>query len=1013
MIPSSRYRLGCWLVAAILAAAVPAQAQYFGQNKVQYDDFEFEVLATEHFDVYYYPIEADAARTVARMAERWYERLSTLLQHDLSSRQPLVLYASHPEFEQTNVIEGLISEATGGVTEGGMRRVVLPLAASLGETDHVLGHELVHAFQYDILGRNIGYAPLWFIEGMAEYLSIGPRYPQTALWLRDAALEGQLPAVDDLYDPRYFPYRFGHALWAYVGGRWGDGAVASALHRMSEAAGGMGELQSLEMTTELDLEALSEAWHASIHETYGIPPRDPEAVEEAARERPEALLAERTGSGSMNVGPSLSPDGSRIAFLSERSRLSIEVYVADTETGQNVRRLTSTASDPHFESLQFLASAGSWAPDNRRLVLATVQRGRGALAIFDTQNGDVLENILHEERGEIFQPAWSPDGRSIVYAAQVGGFTDLYLHDLESGQTRRLTEDPFSDLQPTWSPDGREILFVSDRGTSSLDTLSFGPFGLAILDVESGDITTVDTGDRGQAINPQWSSDGNTIVYVSDRTGRPDLYRIPRNGGEPVALTSIATGVSGITPTSPALSVARDTGLTAYTVFNAGSYEIRLLEEPAATISPVTPPLGDLALLPPATREPSVVAAQLEDATRGLPSAQSTMVDPAAVTRGLSLIGIGQSLGASTGGPFGTYVNGGISMLFSDVLGNHLVPVSFGIDGGVEDLAGQVGYINRRHRWNWGLFAEHVPLRSGFVTAGNTVIDNQLVYVEQVQLLRETQTQFGAMLAYPFHRSLRVEFSAAARRIGFGREVQSYYYDPFSGVFLGRDEQELDGFEPLYLADASAALVGDSTAFGAVGPVMGRRFRLEVTPSFGDLRMTTTTLDVRQYAMPVQPLTFAVRALHVGRYGAGSEDQRLYPLFLGYSTLVRGYEPGSFESSECSVAADGSCPEFDRLSGSRILVFNGEARLPAGGFAGRLNYGPVPTELFAFFDAGVAWNKQERPSFADGTRPWVTSAGFGARVNAFGYLIAEFNLARALQRPEKGWQFVFNIRPAF
>src|SRR5690606_14617859 len=307
----------------------------------------------------------------------------------------------------------------------------------------------------------------------------------------------------------------------------------------------------------------------------------------------------------------------------------------------------------------------------------------------------------------------------------------------------------------------------------------------------------------------------------------------------------------------------------------------------------------------------------------------------------------------------------------------------------------------------------HVPLRSGFVTAGNTVIDNQLVYVEQVQLLRETQTQFGAMLAYPFHRSLRVEFSAAARRLGFGREVQSYYYDPFSGVFLGRDEQELDGFEPLYLADASAALVGDSTAFGAVGPVMGRRFRLEVTPSFGDLRMTTTTLDVRQYAMPVQPLTFAVRALHVGRYGAGSEDQRLYPLFLGYSTLVRGYEPGSFESSECSVAADGSCPEFDRLSGSRILVFNGEARLPAGGFAGRLNYGPVPTELFAFFDAGVAWNKQERPSFADGTRPWVTSAGFGARVNAFGYLIAEFNLARALQRPEKGWQFVFNIRPAF
>ena len=88
----------------------------------------------------------------------------------LSTRQPLVLYASHPEFEQTNVIEGQIDEGTGGVTEGLQRRIVLPIAASLKETDHVLGHELVHAFQYDILGQEAGPMPLWFIEGMAEYL---------------------------------------------------------------------------------------------------------------------------------------------------------------------------------------------------------------------------------------------------------------------------------------------------------------------------------------------------------------------------------------------------------------------------------------------------------------------------------------------------------------------------------------------------------------------------------------------------------------------------------------------------------------------------------------------------------------------------------------------------------------------------------------------------------------------------------------------------------------------------
>src|SRR5215212_6376871 len=132
------------------SVASSAEAQYFGRNKVQYQDFKFELLRTEHFDIYFYDEERASAARVGRMAERWYARLSQVFHHDIESRQPLVLYASHPDFEQTNVVGGAIGEGTGGVTEGLKRRVVLPLAATLGETDHVLGHELVHAFQYDI-----------------------------------------------------------------------------------------------------------------------------------------------------------------------------------------------------------------------------------------------------------------------------------------------------------------------------------------------------------------------------------------------------------------------------------------------------------------------------------------------------------------------------------------------------------------------------------------------------------------------------------------------------------------------------------------------------------------------------------------------------------------------------------------------------------------------------------------------------------------------------------------------
>lgn len=1008
-----RPALSVALTAAFLFILLPAisSAQYFGQNKVQYDEFDFEVLETEHFDIYYYPREAEAARMAAPMAERWYARLSSLLGHQLSSRQPVFFYASHPEFEQTNVIEGMISESVGGVTEGGRRRVVLPFGATLGETDHVLGHELVHAFQYDILGENIGRAPLWFIEGMAEYLSVGPRHAQTAMWLRDAALEGRVPRIVDLSNPNFFPYRFGHALWAYIGGRWGDAAVASILVRLAPGSGGLDAIRAIELTTKMEHAQLSAEWHASIYQMYDIAPRDPEADPGEDRQLPPALLAERNGSGAVNVGPSLSPDGSRVAFLSERSRLSIDLHVADTETGERVRRLTTTAVDPHFESLQFLASAGSWAPDNRRLAVGSVQRGRGTLAIFNTDNGDVIRNIPLDEPGEILQPAWSPDGETIAYVAQIGGFTDLYLHTLATGETRRLTDDAFADLQPAWSPDGRQIAFVTDRFSSRVDAFSYAHVDLAVMDVATAAVRRVETGLDGLATSPQWTSDASALVFVSEHTGRPDIYRVPVEGGRAVALTAEPTGVAGITPLSPALSVARSTGHMAYSVFVAGAYEVRLEPERDTPPASLTSPDTDLARLPP-SRESSDVARALADTTTGLAAAKGPSTRP--YTSGLSLVDIGQSVGGSFGGNFGTYVSGGIWMLFSDMLGNHLVPLTLGVNGEVRDIAAQTGYINRTSRWNWGVSVEHVPLRSGYVEADLDVIDGLPVYLERAEIWRETTSQVAAFVAYPFSRSTRIEFGTSLRRIGFSRERETFFYDAVTGRFLGRQEEDLGNLPALALADASAALVGDRTAFGAVGPVLGQRYRFEVAPTFGDLRMTAVTLDLRRYFMPWRPVTIAMRGLHAGRYGSGGEDERLFPLSIGYSTLVRGYDAYSFDASECTFASNSSCPEFDRLQGSRIAVFNGEVRIPVGGlFTGNLDYGPIPTEVFGFYDAGVAWTRDERPTLGNGTRSWVSSAGLGARVNVFGYMIAEFNLARPIDRPSQGWMFVFNMRPSF
>ncbi|HWB29277.1 MAG TPA: BamA/TamA family outer membrane protein [Vicinamibacterales bacterium] len=1010
----TRAACGAALALALLVSARPVSAQDFGRNKVQYDRFDFRVLQTEHFDLYYYPEEQRAVEQVARMAERWYTRLSAILEHQLSGRQPVILYASHPEFEQTNVVEGLIGEGTGGVTEGGQRRVVLPLAASLRDTDHVLGHELVHAFQYDILGINAESVPLWFIEGMAEYFSLGAKDAQTAMWLRDAAIENELPTIADLYNPRYFPYRFGQGLWAYVGGRWGDAAISRILHGLGgpRSAGAANPVDVIETVTGIKRDVLSQQWHDAIRETYRVTPRpkDEDSKDEPVPEG-QRLLGPRGDRGGLQVGPALSPDGSRIAFLSSKNRLAVDLYVADTATGTQAKQLTRSAVDPHFDSLQFLASAGSWAPDNERLAVATVRRGRAVLAIFDTDTGRVVREIPFTSRGEIFNPAWSPDGRRIAFSAQVDGFTNLYLYDFDSNAIEPLTDDAFADLQPSWSPDGRRLAFVTERFTSTIDSLEYGAYQIGLIDVADRRVTRFATSAGGDLTNPTWARDGRALYFVSTATGRPELYRqaIDGSGHDAVRVSDVVTGVAGVTPLSAAVATTGD--LVAFSMFRDSGYEIRLEHTPRER--PASGDVANLDVLPPVTRASSALAQAREEPRRGLPAAQTFPTRPYAPR--MSLVGVGQTIGVGAGGSsaFGTYVSGGISLLFSDVLGNHLVPTAFSVNGGVKDIAAQVGYINRTRRWNWGVFGERVPLLSGTIDDSFGELDGQPVLVETTSLLRQTSTQAGAMLAYPFNRSTRVEFSSSVSRITFGEEIERLIYDANTGQFIGRDTSSREALAPLHLVDVGAAIVRDTSAFGAVGPILGQRLRIEADPTWGDLRLVNVTADLRQYAMPIRPVTFAARLLHVGRYGGSSEDERLWPLFVGYSTLVRGYDPNSFDARDCTPTPDGSCPELIRLTGSRMVVFNGEARVPVGGlFTGGLDYGPVPVELFGFFDAGAAWTRDQQLSLGDVGR-WVRSVGAGARVNVFGYLIAEFNAARPLDRKGRGWMYVFNLRPSF
>ncbi len=467
----------------IVGSASTTSAQYFGRNKVQYKKLNFQVLKTEHFDIYFYPAEREGIEIAARMAERWHARLQRILAHELRGRQPLVLYASHPDFEQTNTIAGEIGEGTGGVTEPLRRRIVLPMGGPLADTDHVIGHELVHAFQFDITsgpGMAPGQTgaerlPLWFIEGMAEYLSLGPIDPNTAMWLRDAVRPGddkqkekeKLPTIDDLDNPKYFPYRWGQAFWAYVAGRFGDDVV----RRMLSVGAAAGDAHvAIEKVLGVNAKELSADWHESIRRTY--------APTFASTTPPSAvgrMVIEGKGLGAdLNVGPAISPDGRWIAFLSTRSVFSTDLFVADASTGRIVHKLTSTATNPHFSSIQFIYSAGAWDAASQHIAIATVVSGRPALAVFDAQSGSKQREIGIAELDEIFNPTWAPDGHAIAFTGMTRGLTALFVYDLTTSKLRRLTTDAYADLQPAWSPDGRRIAFATDRFSSDLRSLDIG-----------------------------------------------------------------------------------------------------------------------------------------------------------------------------------------------------------------------------------------------------------------------------------------------------------------------------------------------------------------------------------------------------------------------------------------------------------------------------------------------------------------------------------------------------------
>ena len=469
-------------VAAILLFTTGLQAQYFGKNKPRYHKLEYEVLETPHFEIYHYLKNKDVLERFADDAENWYTLHRAILQDSFISRNPILLYNDHADFQMTYAIGSHLGVGSGGVTESLKNRVVMPLAFTHQQTHHVVGHELVHAFQYGLVHsdpelsmRDLSNIPLWMVEGLAEYLSIGNVDAQTAMWMRAAVASKDVPTIKDLNSYKYFPYRYGHAFWAFVTGTYGDAVVrplfvATARHGLEK---------SIELILGIPQEELSEQFATALKDQY-TPYLEGLDAEAAGR----TIISDKN-SGSMNVSPSMSPNGRYIVFASEVNVFTMDLYLA-TASGKVLKKLTTLTRDGHLDDLAFIESAGTWSRNSKEFAFVAFKDGRNVIVIKEVETGKTEDIIDIEHIPAISNPVWSPDGKQIVFTGMVDGQTDLYSYALRSGRVRQLTDDIYAEIHPNFNKEGTHVVFATDE-YSILEGRTNGKLkmGLAVMNLEA------------------------------------------------------------------------------------------------------------------------------------------------------------------------------------------------------------------------------------------------------------------------------------------------------------------------------------------------------------------------------------------------------------------------------------------------------------------------------------------------------------------------------------------------
>jgi Tol biopolymer transport system component len=951
------------LVAISVLGFVPAAAQYsyFGENKVQTRDYQYQNYETEHFRVLFYPGGEGLAEFAAKSAEEYYAQTSKDLGVDIEGKIPLVIYLSPGQFSETNVITDVIDEGVGGFSELIKNRIVIPFDGSYNDLHHVIGHELTHIFEFQMYYRSrlaslLGAiddlnVPLWVTEGFAEFQS-GWVNVSSDDFMRDLVINNRLVSLENLSDVMgYLVYREGESFFRYVEERYGRKKVYEFMHALQSKRSLDGAFASVFGVT---IKRFDKDWQDYLRVKYW-----PQVVKIENFGRLAKRLTNHVDDGSVyNTAPAISPSGTKIVMISDRLEY-VDVYVISAFDGRVLKRLVKGGRSGGFESMHLIRPGVAWSPDETSIAVVTTSGGRDNLALVDYATGKVKRRI-YGNLDAIFSPRFSPDGRQIAFVGVKNGFSDVYTTEVNGGEPTRVTYDIYEERDPVFSPGGDSIAFVSDRPDQG-ETWIPGRYAVWIRNGVGETDRLTDRG--GQLSHPEFSHSGQYLIYAaSDSASNVYAYSLATN--RIVRRTNLLGDVSYLT-------FSRDDRKLAFAYFFDVGWDVAVMLDPlenlpADSAKPYQPPLDTF-----------------EFEKTGL---DFSRVKPLGFNLSLDYAAGAASYGTGSAGGF----EGLIDVAFSDMVGDHRFELYTNLYGDIlsSDLIFQY----------W-----HLP---GRIDYGFTFYQLQSVkrYVPYSLWERTLDRGLQALAAYPFNRFARIE---AGPSISFSTVYQDTWYSnpPY---YVGWDSS--DTYSEI-VPSAAAAFVFDNTYWDYDGPARGTRARFGGDASFLTRReFQDVFTDVRNYQRLGRRFVFASRLFGIASFGEGADRYYLGGIrFLEYAPgqlVVRGYEPA----------------EFYQDYGSAAATFSFELRYP---FIDRVKLAfPLPVEFggirgVAFLDGGMVapGDTGRHIRVWDGTQRELDDlklgVGFGVRVT-ISYFLLKFDFAKPLSATsDKSWKFILGLGTDF